>query len=315
MQSYIERAAFQMSQLKLKVVIIGANGQLGYELCRHAPEWVELVALSSAELDITDEQAVSNVLIRVDPALIINSAAFTAVDKAETEVEKAYAVNRDGVALLGHYAAGAGIPVLHVSTDYVFPGNASEPYTEGDVTGPTGVYGASKLAGERALLDVCPRSLVMRISWVFGSHGANFVKTMLRVGEIRNELGVVSDQQGCPTSAASVARALWDLADAYRQQGDLQWGVYHYSGKPACSWYDFAQEIFAQAEKVGLLDALPVVKAITTDQYPTPAKRPAWSVLSSEKLHSLYGVQSVDWRKELTKVLEELRRERADEKI
>lgn len=296
-----------MNQLKLRVVITGANGQLGYELCRHAPAWVELVALSSAELDITDEQAVSSELTRIDPTLIINSAAFTAVDKAETEVEKAYAVNRDGVAFLGHYAAGAGIPMLHVSTDYVFPGNASEPYTEDDVTGPTGVYGASKLAGERALLAVCPRSLIMRISWVFGSHGSNFVKTMLRVAEARSELGVVSDQQGCPTSAASVAIALWALADAYRQQGDLQWGVYHYSGKPACSWYDFAQEIFAQAGKVGLLSTLPAVNAITTDQYPTPAQRPAWSVLSSEKLHALYGVQPADWRTELTQVLEELR--------
>lgn len=295
-----------MSMQKLKVLITGANGQLGYELCRSAPTWVELIPLTSVQLNITDEQAVNKELTRVSPDLIINAAAFTAVDKAEEEVEKVYAVNRDGIEYLGRYAAEAGIPVFHVSTDYVFDGDGLEPYGVNDITAPTGVYGASKLAGEQALQAVCKRSLIMRISWVFGVHGANFVKTMLRVCAIRTELGVVTDQQGCPTSAASVAVALWRLAEIYKQNGELQWGVYHFSGTPACSWYDFAQEIFTQAKKVGLLEVLPVVNMITTDQYPTPAKRPAYSVLSSEKLQTLYGVQPADWRNELTRVLKEL---------
>ncbi|MGO3889785.1 MAG: dTDP-4-dehydrorhamnose reductase [Paenalcaligenes sp.] len=295
-----------MSMQKLKVLITGANGQLGYELCRSAPTWVELIPLTSVQLNITDEQAVNKELTRVSPDLIINAAAFTAVDKAEEDVEKAYAVNRDGIEYLGRYATGAGIPVFHVSTDYVFDGDAIEPYVENDITAPTGVYGASKLAGEQALQAVCKCSLIMRISWVFGVHGANFVKTMLRVGATRTELGVVTDQQGCPTSAASVAVVLWRLAEIYKQNGELQWGVYHFSGTPTCSWYDFAQEIFTQAGKVGLLKVLPVVNMITTAQYPTPAKRPAYSVLSSEKLQTLYGVQPADWRNELTQVLKEL---------
>lgn len=295
-----------MNQQKFTVAITGANGQLGYELCRHAPQWAEVIALTSAQLDITDEQALRAVLTRVAPDLIINAAAFTAVDNAEVESEKAYAVNKDGVAFLGCYAARAGIPVFHVSTDYVFAGDADTPYVENDATGPTGVYGASKLAGEQALQAVCARSLIMRISWVFGVHGANFVKTMLRVAAMRSELGVVNDQQGCPTSAASVALALWKVALVYQQNGDLQWGIYHYSGEPACSWYDFAQEVFTQAKKIGLLEVLPVVNAITTDQYLTPAKRPAYSVLNGEKLQTLHGVQPADWRNELTQVLKEL---------
>lgn len=296
-----------MNQQKFTVAITGANGQLGYELCRHAPQWAEVIALASAQLDITDEQAVRAVLTRVAPDLIINAAAFTAVDNAEVESDKAYAVNRDGVGFLGRYAASVGIPVFHVSTDYVFAGDADTPYVENNATGPTGVYGASKLAGEQALQAVCARSLIMRISWVFGVHGANFVKTMLRVAAMRSELGVVNDQQGCPTSAASVALALWKVALVYQQNGDLQWGVYHYGGEPACSWYDFACEIFTQAGQLGLLATLPLVRAITSAQYPTPAQRPAWSVLNSEKLQTRYGVQPVDWRQELTQVLKELK--------
>lgn len=290
----------------MRVLVTGVGGQVGHELVRLAPDGVEVFGFGSDELDITDAAQVAAVFGHVRPELVINAAAYTAVDKAESEPERAYAVNRDGVSLLGQMAQGAAIPVLHISTDYVFAGNASQPYGELDATGPTGVYGASKLAGEQALAEVCERHLILRTSWVFGAHGNNFVKTMLRLGREREEVGVVADQRGGPTSAAGIARTLWLIAQRYREQGALPWGVYHYSGAPACSWHAFACEIFTQAVALGSLARAPQVHAIGTDQYPTPARRPAWSVLSCDKIASAFAVAQDDWRAELNKVLREL---------
>ncbi|MNZ94404.1 dTDP-4-dehydrorhamnose reductase [compost metagenome] len=228
------------------------------------------------------------------------------MDKAESEPERAWVVNRDGVANLAIAAERLGIPVFHISTDYVFAGDAREPYRESDPVGPTGVYGASKLGGEVMLAANCSRHLILRTSWVFGAHGNNFVKTMLRLGREREELGVVADQHGCPTSAASIARALWTLAVQYRDHGALQWGVYHYAGTPACTWHEFALEIFRQAHELGLLERVPVVRAIATADYPTPATRPAWSVLDCSKLHAAHDIAQADWREELGLVLREL---------
>ena len=290
----------------MRVLITGARGQVGHELLRLAPEGFEVVGLGSGELDISDASAVQRGIAHLRPQLIINAAAYTAVDKAESEPERAYAVNRDGPANLGRAAEQLGIPVLHISTDYVFAGDATQPYREVDATGPTGVYGASKLAGEQALADACSRHLILRTSWVFGAHGNNFVITMLRLGRERSELSVVADQQGCPTSAASIARALWALAEHYRREGKLRWGLYHYSGTPACSWHAFAVEIFRQARQAGLLARQPVVHAIGTAQYPTPARRPAWSVLDCSLLRQAQGIEPADWRVELEAVLAEL---------
>lgn len=290
----------------MRVLITGARGQVGHELLRLAPEGFDAVGLGSIELDIADASAVVREIERLRPQLIINAAAYTAVDKAESEPERAYAVNRDGPENLGRAAEQLGIPVLHISTDYVFSGEAAKAYREDDPTGPTGVYGASKLAGELALADACSRYLILRTSWVFGAHGNNFVKTMLRLGREREQLSVVADQQGCPTSAASIAKALWGLAQRYQQEDALRWGTYHYSGTPACSWHAFAQEIFQQAQQAGLLARQPVVHAISTTQYPTPAKRPAWSVLDCSLLQNAYGIAPADWRVELRAVLAEL---------
>lgn len=290
----------------MRVLITGARGQVGYELLRLAPDGFDVVGLGSAELDIADASAVVREVSRLQPQLIVNAAAYTAVDKAESEPERAYAVNRDGPENLGLVAEQLGIPVLHISTDYVFAGDATQPYREGDPTGPTGVYGASKLAGEQALADACARHLILRTSWVFGVHGNNFVKTMLRLGREREQLTVVADQQGCPTSAASIAWALWALVEQYRREGKLRWALYHYSGTPACSWHAFAVEIFRQAQQAGLLARQPVVHAITTAQYPTPARRPAWSVLDGSLLRQAHGIESADWRVELAAVLAEL---------
>ncbi|MCC6076422.1 dTDP-4-dehydrorhamnose reductase [Pseudomonas sp. GCM10022188] len=290
----------------MRVLISGARGQVGHELLRLAPEGFSVQGLGSAELDIADAGQVARVVAELQPQLIINAAAYTAVDKAESEPERAWAVNRDGVAHLAVEAERLGIPVLHISTDYVFAGDAQTPYRETDATGPTGVYGASKLGGEVMLAANCSRHIVLRTSWVFGSHGNNFVKTMLRLGREREELGVVADQQGCPTSAASIARALWALARQFREQGALPWGIYHFSGTPACTWHQFATEIFRQAVEQGLLERAPRVRAIATSEYPTPATRPAWSVLDCGKLRETCSIEQTDWRHELGLVLAEL---------
>ncbi|WP_339461938.1 dTDP-4-dehydrorhamnose reductase [Pseudomonas sp. EA_105y_Pfl2_R69] len=290
----------------MRVLITGAYGQVGHELMRLVPAGFEAIGLDSAELDIADAAQVAAVVDRVQPQLIINAAAYTAVDTAESELQRAYAVNRDGVANLAQAAQRSEIPLLHISTDYVFSGDATAPYGEQDATAPTGVYGASKLAGELALMEGCSRYMILRTSWVFGAHGNNFVKTMLRLGRERDELSVVADQQGCPTSAASIACALWALSQQYRDRGTLQWGLYHYSGLPACSWQAFAQEIFAQAHELGMLPRVPVVHGISTAQYPTPAKRPAWSVMDCSRLQQAQQITPADWRTELRAVLLEL---------
>lgn len=290
----------------MRVLITGAHGQVGHELLRFAPDDCEAIALDSTELDITKADQVAVVIERLQPQLIINAAAYTAVDKAESEPERAWAVNCDGVAHLAMTAEGLGIPVFHISTDYVFAGDAHEPYREIDPTAPTGVYGASKLGGEVALAANCDRHIILRTSWVFTAHGNNFVKTMLRLGQEREELGIVADQHGGPTSAASIAQSLWGLARRYRDRGSLQWGTYHFSGTPACSWHEFALEIFRQAYEQGLLSRIPRVRAIATADYPTPATRPAWSVLNCSKLYGTFGQSQSNWIHDLEKVLSEL---------
>ena len=287
----------------MRVLITGAGGQVGHELLRLAPEGFETMGMGSAELDITDAAQVVATVERLQPQLIINAAAYTAVDKAESEPERAWEVNRDGVAHLAIAAERLGIPVLHISTDYIFAGDAHAPYRESDPPRPTGVYGASKLGGEVELVANCSRALVLRTSWVFGVHGNNFVKTMLRLGREHEELGVVADQHGCPTSAASIARALWQLATQYREQGTLPWGIYHFCGAPACSWHEFAVEIFRQAHALGLLPRVPQVRAIATADYPTPARRPAWSALDGGKLQDACRIPASDWKNDLGTVL------------
>nr|WP_067286494.1 dTDP-4-dehydrorhamnose reductase [Marinobacterium profundum] len=291
----------------MRVLITGAQGQVGAELIRLAPAEFNVTGLGSAQLDISDSDQVARTVTQLQPQLIINAAAYTAVDKAESDSERAYAVNRDGTGLLAQAAERAGIPLLHISTDYVFSGDAQAAYTEADITAPTGVYGASKLAGEQALAEHCSRYITLRTSWVFGATGNNFVKTMLRLGQERKTLGVVADQYGAPTAAISIAQALWKVARDYAASGTLPWGVYHFSGTPSCSWHDFAVAIFEQAQQLGLLSESPQINAITTADYPTPAKRPANSVLSCSKLQQAFGIEQPDWRADLHRVLEALK--------
>jgi dTDP-4-dehydrorhamnose reductase len=290
----------------MRVLVTGAAGQVGHELMRQAPAGFDVSGFDSSQLDITSIEQVHQTVDRVKPDLIINAAAYTAVDKAETDQEHAWAVNHTGVANLAAAAVALDIPVLHISTDYVFDGDASTPYLETDPPGPTGVYGDSKLAGEQSLARLCNKYIVLRTSWVFAAHGNNFVKTMLRLAAQRDSLSIVADQRGGPTSAASIAAALWQLAEQYRDKGELPWGVYHYSGTPACSWFEFAEEIFAQACTLGLLEKAPAISPITTAEYPTPARRPAWSVMDCSKLERCCGIHPAPWKDELQKVLKEL---------
>lgn len=286
-----------------RILVTGAHGQVGHELMQQAPGTLEVTGLGSAELDITDAEAVRECIERLRPDVIINAAAYTAVDKAESAPEKAYAVNAEGVANLARNAERYGACLLHISTDYVFAGDAMRPYHEEDPVAPINVYGASKLAGEQQLQQLCSRAIILRTSWVFGSHGNNFVKTMLRLGRERDELAVVADQIGCPTSARSIAAALWALTERYLLQGELPWGIYHFSNQPACSWHDFAVSIFDQALALGLIQKIPSVKAIPTSDYPTPARRPRWSVLSLNKSENILLLQGSSWADELALML------------
>lgn len=290
----------------MRVLVTGAQGQVGYELLKRAPAGFSVFGYGSQNLDVSNDEQVQAVFETLKPELVINAAAYTAVDKAETDVERAYAVNTGGVGFLAAAAEKMGTPLLHISTDYVFSGDGDRPYTPDDVTAPTGVYGLSKLSGETQLLEHCSRHLVLRTSWVFGAHGNNFVKTMLRLGQDRDTLSVVADQHGGPTSAASIADTLWALASIFQREGRLEWGVYHYSGFPACTWYDFANEIFTQAVSLGLLEKSPNLNAITTAEYPTPAKRPKWSVLDCQKLAEAHGLLPRNWGQELQHVLGQL---------
>lgn len=275
----------------MSFLVAGANGQVGRELvARSRPG--EVVAMDRKSLDIADLAAVTAVIAQHRPGVVINAAAYTAVDKAETDADAAYAANRDGPDALARACAAAGIPLLHLSTDYVFDGAQAEPYTEQSPTHPLGVYGQSKWEGEEAIRRHLSQHVILRVSWVFGTYGNNFVRTMLRVGRERDELRVVADQRGAPTHAGDIAEALLELAR--RLPADLAWGTYHYTGTPATTWHGFAQAIFDEATSLGLLERKPIVHAITTAEYPTPARRPANSQLSSTALKAL-GLRTKPW--------------------
>jgi len=284
----------------MRVLVTGADGQVGTELRLNAPEWVELVALNSRQLDITDLQATEACVAQCRPKLIINAAAYTAVDRAENEEQQAHAVNASGPANLARSAERAGAALFHISTDYVFDGVSEVPYDESAWTSPQTAYGRTKLAGEVAVANLCSRHLIMRTSWVFSAHGGNFVKTMLRLASERDVLRVVDDQYGGPTSAKSIAACLWTLANEYSDKQDsFRWGLFHFSGAPVSSWYDFAEHIVALAAQEGLIAKRPLVEPIPSTDFPTPAPRPAFSALDCDRIRLLHAVEQPDWREDL----------------
>lgn len=284
-----------------RILITGGSGQVGHCLKAQLQGCAELSVPDSSALNIADRRSVRQAVETFRPDYIINAAAYTAVDKAENDAERAFAVNRDGARHLAEAAEAAGAVMLHISTDYVFDGAGGAPYDEAAPTAPQNIYGASKLAGEQAVLAACRRAVVMRTSWVFGAHGQNFVKTMLRLGRERDSLGIVADQYGAPTAAADIAAALITIVRRHTP-GQLaeRAGIYHYCGSPYASWFEFAETIFAEAAAQGVLAKIPAVKPIATADYPTPAKRPSDSRLDCGKIRTVFGIGPCDWHSALS---------------
>ncbi|WP_286049661.1 dTDP-4-dehydrorhamnose reductase [Rheinheimera sp. KL1] len=237
-----------------------------------------------------------NNLLAFAPDIIINAAAYTAVDKAEQDQESANAINHLGAEYLARIAQKLNAVFIHVSTDYVFDGNSAVPYVETDKPNPQSVYGKTKLDGESAIAQHCTKHIILRTAWVFAEHGNNFVKTMLRLALSRPELGVVADQIGGPTYAGDIADAILNIISQLNSQNEDRWGVYHFSGEPYVSWHSFAECIFEEAFNQSLLMTQPILNAITTEQYPTPAKRPAYSMLDCQKIHVAFNIEPSNWR-------------------
>lgn len=276
-----------------KILLIGQNGQVTTYLQGVLSGDYELDVVGRDRLDLSDLASIDAALEASAPSLIINPAAFTAVDLAEEQQDQAFTVNRDAVAKIAGYCARNNTPLIHFSTDYVFSGNADAPYLEVDQPAPTGVYGQSKLAGETAILASGAPAIILRTAWVYSNQGKNFYKTMLMLAESRDELSVVGDQVGAPTYAGSIADATKQLAEIILKQGGLQEGqagVYHFTCQGQTSWAEFAKAIFVENEVNNIK-----VNSITTQEYPTPAKRPAYSVLNLEKLTQTFGVSLPHW--------------------
>lgn len=285
-----------------KFLITGAHGQVGYCLTQQLQGKHEILAVDRDELDITDERAVKKAIEDFRPNVIINAAAHTAVDRAETEVELSEAINVKGPKYLAKAAKSIDAAILHISTDYVFDGQREGKYKETDTTAPQGVYGRTKLEGEQAVAEANDKFIVLRTAWVFGEHGNNFVKTMLRLSKTRDTLSVVADQIGGPTYAADVARVLIHIAEQIIKGKNVEYGIYNFTGEPCVSWYDFAKAIFAEAVSQKVLDKAPIVNSITTADYPTPAKRPANSCLDLTKIQHFFDIQPSNWQKALKNI-------------
>ena len=283
----------------MRIVVLGKSGQVAMALQRLSDPTIDILALGRTDLDLAKTEDIHSAISHHKPAAIINAAAYTAVDNAETDVESATALNEHAVRRLGQTADALEIPIVHISTDYVFDGTGESPWGPEDSTGPLGVYGQTKLAGERALAEVCRSFAILRTSWVYSPYGANFVKTMLRLGRDRSELNIVGDQVGGPTSAQDIANATLTMAKALIETPNKT-GVWHFSGRDDCSWADFATEIFDQCN-IGC-----TVHPIPSSEYPTPAKRPLNSRLDCATTLRDFGIDRPSWKQSLAIVLNEL---------
>lgn len=289
------------------ILLIGSNGQVGQELQTTLEPWGQVICIDRKVMDLAQLDQVQQMIHAVQPDLIVNAAAYTAVDRAETESDLAYAVNAVAPALMAEAAEQVGAALIHISTDYVFDGRKGSPYTEQDFPNPVSVYGQSKLAGEEKIQLACLSNncVILRTAWVYGAYGkGNFVKTMLRLGAEREEIRVVCDQVGSPTWSKHLAQAITQIIPKLGL--DIS-GIYHFTNSGVASWYDFAVAIFEEAEHLGFPLKVKSVIPITTEQYPTPAQRPAYSVLACTKLSALLGTSSPHWRVGLRQMLMELR--------
>lgn len=283
-----------------RIAVFGAGGQLGCALVRVGrAHGISVSPFPREKVDVSNFKDVSEALGAARATLAINAAAYTAVDKAESDRERAFAVNCDGARNVAQAAANAGMPVVHISTDYVFDGKKVAAYVEDDPVAPLGVYGTSKAEGEAAVRRVARRAVIVRTSWVFGLEGANFVKTMLRLGRERDTLRVVNDQRGCPTFADDLAAAI--LSISARVSGSA-WGTYHLAGHGQATWFEFAEAVFALAARYG--QSAPKLEPITTADYPRSAQRPANSVLDCAKAKHAFGSELPHWKDGLSRMLE-----------
>lgn len=294
----------------MNILLTGKNGQLGFELQRALAPLGQVVAVDSADCDLSDGDAVRRLVRQVQPQVVVNPAAYTAVDLAESQREKAMAVNAEAPRILGEEAHRLGIPVVHFSTDYVFDGEKTSAYREDDATRPLGVYGLSKLQGEQALAQACPAHLILRTSWVVGAHGQNFAKTMLRLAKERSELRVVSDQLGAPTSAALLADLTAHLVRQIQRNGSngFPYGLYHVSASGETSWYAYARYVLEQATIRGheLRTRPDQVTPIPSEAYPTLARRPKNSRLDSSRFRDTFALALPDWQQGLDHILQQI---------
>ncbi len=287
----------------MKVLITGCRGQVGRELMAlAATHGCDAVGFERNTLDITDQVAVQKIVAQQQPDAVINAAAYTAVDGAESDVAAAFAVNATAVNYLAQACADLNIPLVHISTDYVFDGSKEGGYSEDDTLSPLGVYGESKRAGEEAVRAVCSAHYILRTSWVFSAHGNNFVKTMLRLGAERDVLSVVSDQYGKPTSAQEIATTIYTMLMSNKRA----WGTYHIAQPEVTTWFGFAEAIFSEAKRESMELKIRTLNAITSKEYPTPAKRPANSELSCIKLEKTFEIKLKPWSDSLPDVIHAL---------
>lgn len=303
-----------------RILLIGQDGQVGQELQKTLAPLGEVIGVGRQQLDLAQPELIQQVIAEAAPNLIVNAAAYTAVDKAESEPDLAYAINAIAPKQMAESAQRLGVPLIHISTDYVFDGSQSTPYTETDATNPLGIYGKSKLAGEAEIQQLYERHpdlqfIILRTAWVYGARGkGNFVKTMLRLGAEREELRVVADQVGTPTWAAEIARAITALSKQFltpptdttsTTSANLS-GIYHFTNSGITSWYDFAVAIFEEAKSLGVPLKLQRVIPITTAEYPTPTQRPAYSALANQKIQTILQSPAPQWRQGLRQMLSEL---------
>jgi dTDP-4-dehydrorhamnose reductase len=302
----------------MKILITGQGGQLAWELEQTSPDSLDVICLSSKALDISKQENVNKVLTNFKPDVVINAAAYTAVDKAETEQDKAYAVNELGSENLALACKALKAKLIHVSTDFVFDGTSTTPYQTDDKTNPINVYGASKLAGDIKVNEILGSdATIIRTAWVYSAHGNNFVKTMLRFMAEKDQLGIVYDQVGTPTWAKCLAKMIWALVERHSRteergirkplSGDAS--MLHWTDAGVCSWYDFAIAIQELAIEKGMLDKAIPVRPIPASAYPTPAARPSFSVIDKVAAEEVSGVQTIHWRKQLSAMMDELKKD------
>ncbi|MBX3709311.1 MAG: dTDP-4-dehydrorhamnose reductase [Gammaproteobacteria bacterium] len=289
-----------MKNYSPKILLTGGNGQLGLALSHHhlAKEF-HVISCTKENLDITKPESIKNAITSFAPDIVINTAAYTAVDQAEKEPEHVMLVNHIGAHHLAVACNQYRVPLIHISTDYIFDGKKTQPYLEDDIPSPINLYGKSKWLGEQAVREQCKQHIILRVSGIFSEHGKNFLKTILRLIEEKNELRVIAEQITCPTYAGHIANLIYSIA-----KQPLQWGTYHYCDRDPVSWHQFAMAIFNEAKKYQVLQASSI-KAVTVTEYPTLATRPMFSTLNCEKIENAYGIKQATWIEAMKNIIED----------